>query len=226
MTKRSSISEDLRSARTTVKRLPDRAAYDRPTIEAILDEGLVCHVGFVVEGQPYVLPTIYARVGDEIYLHGSAASRMLGALGDGIAACVTVTLLDGLVLARSAFHHSMNYRSAVILGTARPVTDPEEKSRALRAIADHVIQGRWGEVRPPNEQELKATTVLALPLREASAKLRSGGPLDDEEDQAIRVWAGSLPLVLTPGAPVPDSRLEAGVPIPEYLLAYRRPQRR
>jgi nitroimidazol reductase NimA-like FMN-containing flavoprotein (pyridoxamine 5'-phosphate oxidase superfamily) len=205
--------------------MPKRGAYDRATIESILDEGLVCHLGFAVEGQPYVLPTIYARLGGEVFLHGSAASRMLRTLGDGIAMCLTVTLLDGLVLARSAFHHSVNYRSVVLLGTARTVLDNEEKTRALRAIVDHVLAGRWQAVRKPSEQELKATTVLALPLSEASAKVRTGGPIDDEEDYALPIWAGHLPLDLVPGVPVPDARLVAGIPIPAGLVGYRRPQR-
>jgi len=215
----------LASPRTTVKRRAQRGAYDRVTIDAILDEGLVCHLGFVVDGQPYVLPTIYARVGDEIYVHGSAASRMLRTLAAGVETCLTVTLVDGLVLARSAFHHSMNYRSVVVLGTARPVLDSGAKTRALRAIVDHVIADRWAVVRPPTEQELKATSVLALPLSEASAKVRAGGPIDDDEDHTIPVWAGHLPLVLVPGAPVADGALPAGVSVPERLLGYRRPQR-
>jgi nitroimidazol reductase NimA-like FMN-containing flavoprotein (pyridoxamine 5'-phosphate oxidase superfamily) len=204
--------------------MPKRGAYDRATIEAILDEGLVCHLGFAVEGQPYVLPTIYARVDDEVFLHGSAASRMVRALGDGIAMCFTVTLLDGLVLARSAFHHSVNYRSVVLLGTARPVLETEEKTRALRAIVDHVLAGRWQGVRTPSDQELKATTVLALPVSEASAKIRTGGPIDDEEDYALPIWAGHLPLALVPGAPVPDARLIEGLAVPAGLAGYRRPQ--
>src|SRR5947208_16052840 len=169
------------SERTRVRRFPGRACYERATIDAILDEGLVCHVGFVHEGQPFVLPTTYARVGDALYLHGSAASRMLRGLAAGIPVCVTVTLLDGLVFARSAFHHSMNYRSVVILGVATEVTQPGERLRALRAIVEHVTPGRWTAVRPPNERELKATSVLRLPIVEASAKVRSGGPLDDAE---------------------------------------------
>jgi nitroimidazol reductase NimA-like FMN-containing flavoprotein (pyridoxamine 5'-phosphate oxidase superfamily) len=204
--------------------MPKRGAYDRATIEAILDEGLVCHLGFAVEGQPYVLPTIYARVGGEVLLHGSAASRMLRALGDGVPMCLTVTLLDGLVLARSAFHHSVNYRSVVLLGTARPVLDAEEKTLALRAIVDHVLVDRWAAVRAPSEQELRATTVLALSLSEASAKIRGGGPIDDEEDYALPVWAGHLPLTLVPSAPVPDARLAPGARVPERLASYRRPQ--
>jgi nitroimidazol reductase NimA-like FMN-containing flavoprotein (pyridoxamine 5'-phosphate oxidase superfamily) len=214
----------LQTARTTVKRRAQRAAYDHATVEAILDEGLVCHVGFVVEGQPYVLPTIYARVGDRLYLHGSAASRMLRTLGGGVEACVTVTLLDGLVLARSAFHHSMNYRSVVVLGTARPVVDRDDKRRALQAIVDHVVPERWNGVRGPNEQEMKATAVLELALAEASAKVRSGGPLDDEADYALPVWAGQLPLELAPALPIPDERLPAGVPIPRSVTSYQRPR--
>jgi nitroimidazol reductase NimA-like FMN-containing flavoprotein (pyridoxamine 5'-phosphate oxidase superfamily) len=214
----------LQTTRTTVKRRAQRAAYDHATVEAILDEGLVCHVGFVVDGQPYVLPTIYARVGDRLYLHGSAASRMLRTLGDGVETCVTITLIDGLVLARSAFHHSMNYRSAVVLGTARPVVDRADKRRALQAIVDHVVPERWNGVREPNEQEMKATTVLGLPLAEASAKVRSGGPLDDEADYALPVWAGQLPLELVPALPIPDERLPVGVPIPQSVTAYRRPR--
>ena len=220
-----SSTESLESPRTTVRRMPKRGAYDRATIESILDEGLICHLGFAVDGQPYVLPTIYARVGGEVLLHGSAASRMLRALGDGVAMCLTVTLLDGLVLARSAFHHSVNYRSAVLLGTARAVLDNDEKTRALRAIVDHVLADRWQAVRVPNEQELKATTVLALSLSEASAKIRTGGPIDDEEDYALPIWAGHLPLALVAGVAVPDTRLTAGIPIPAGLAGYRRPQR-
>ena len=178
-----------------------------------------------MEGQPYVIPTIYARVGERLYLHGSAASRMLRALGRRHPVCVTVTLLDGLVLARSAFHHSVNYRSVVLLGTARAVLDTEEKTRALRAIVEHVLAERWQAARVPSEQELKATSVLALPLSEASAKIRTGGPIDDEEDYALPVWAGHLPLALVPGVPVPDARLAAGIPVPAGLADYRRPQR-
>jgi nitroimidazol reductase NimA-like FMN-containing flavoprotein (pyridoxamine 5'-phosphate oxidase superfamily) len=220
-----SITTSLESPRTTVKRRAMRGAYDRATIDAILDEGLVCHLGFVVDGQPYVLPTIYARVGEEIYVHGSAASRMLRTLASGVETCLTVTLVDGLVLARSAFHHSMNYRSVVVLGTARPVLDARAKTRAVRAIVDHVIADRWDVVRPPTEQELKATSVLVLPLSEASAKVRAGGPIDDDEDRTMPVWAGHLPLALVPGAPVADGALPAGVSVPERLLRYRRPQR-
>jgi uncharacterized protein len=199
------------SERATVRRLPKRAVYDRTQIDAILDDGLICHVGFVAEGQPFVIPTGYVRVGDRIYFHGSAASRMLRTLTEGVDVCLTVTLLDGLVLARSAFHHSMNYRSVVVLGQARPVTDPVEKWEALRSFTNHVARDRWEEVRPPNEQELKATSVLALPLDEASAKVRQGPPLDDEEDYGLRVWAGVAPVRARIGSLEPDDRLAAGV---------------
>lgn len=198
--------------RTQVKRLPKRAVYDRAQVHAILDEGLICHVGFVVDGQPYVIPTGYARAGDQLYIHGSAASRMLRALGQGVPVCVTVTLLDGLVLARSAFHHSMNYRSVVVLGEARVVHDPEEKMTALGHFTNHIVPGRWDEVRLPNEPELKSTTVLALPLDEVSAKVRTGGPVDDEEDYGLPVWAGVIPLRPEVGEPAPDARLLPGAP--------------
>jgi len=196
--------------RTRVRRLPARGAYDRATIDPILDEALVCHVGFVHDGQPFVLPTTYARVGDALYLHGSAASRMLRGLRDGIPMCVTVTLLDGLVFARSAFHHSMNYRSVVLLGTATEVVEPAERLIGLEAIVEHMARGRWAEVRPPNEKELKATMVLRLPLAEASAKVRTGGPLDDAEDMGWPCWAGHVPLRLTPLAAVPDGAAPVG----------------
>lgn len=198
--------------RTQVRRLPKRGVYDRAQIDAILDAGLVCHVGFVADGQPYVLPTGYVRVGDQIYLHGSAAGRMLRTLASGLDVCVTVTLLDGLVLARSAFHHSVNYRSVVILGKARLVTDPAERVEALWAFTNHVVPGRWEEVRPPNEQELKATSVLALELNEVSAKVRQGPPVDDEEDYALPVWAGVVPVRLSLGQPVADDRIRPDAP--------------
>jgi nitroimidazol reductase NimA-like FMN-containing flavoprotein (pyridoxamine 5'-phosphate oxidase superfamily) len=205
--------------RTKVRRLSKRASYDAATIHAIVDEALICHVGFVVDSTPFVIPTIHWREGDTLYFHGSAASRMLRSLRDGVDACVTVTLLDGLVLARSAFHHSMNYRSVVVFGKAREVTG-EEKLRALDSLVEHVVRGRSAEVRPPNEVELRQTLVLALPLEEASAKIRTGGPVDDEEDYALPVWAGVLPLRLTPGAPVADERMSDQVP--EYVRAYSR----
>jgi nitroimidazol reductase NimA-like FMN-containing flavoprotein (pyridoxamine 5'-phosphate oxidase superfamily) len=211
------------SDRVRVRRLPDRAVYDPARVHAILDEALVCHVGFVVDGQPFVIPTIHARVEDRLYFHGSAASRMLRALKDGVPVAVTVTLVDGLVLARSAFHHSMNYRSVVALGTAREVSDPEEKRAALDAIVEHVVPGRTAEVRPPSANELKATLVLCLPLEEVSAKVRTGPPLDDEEDYALPCWAGVIPLRLEPGAPVDDPRLAAGIEAPAGVRSYRRP---
>jgi nitroimidazol reductase NimA-like FMN-containing flavoprotein (pyridoxamine 5'-phosphate oxidase superfamily) len=194
----------LQTERTTIRRLPKRGHYDRATIEAILDEALLCHIGFVADGQPVVIPTIHARIGDTLYVHGSAASRMLRTLRDGVPACVTVTILDGLVLARSTFHHSMNYRSVVVFGTAREVTDREEKLRALEAIVEHVVPGRTREARAPNEKELVATMVLAMPIAEASAKIRTGPPLDDEEDYALPVWAGVIPMRLVTGEPIPD----------------------
>jgi uncharacterized protein len=208
--------------RTTVRRRPQRASYDRATVEAILDEGLFCHVGFLVDGQPYVIPTIYARVGDRLYIHGSAASRMLRTLCEGVPVCVTVTLLDGLVLARSAFHHSMNYRSVVILGTAVEVPEQIEKLGALKAIVEHVVPQRWEDVRWPSEQELKATLVLSLPLEEVSAKVRTGPPLDDEEDYQLRCWAGEVPLRLVPQAAVPDPRLDREILPPSYVSHYQR----
>jgi nitroimidazol reductase NimA-like FMN-containing flavoprotein (pyridoxamine 5'-phosphate oxidase superfamily) len=211
--------------RTTVRRLPDRARYDRATVHAILDEGLVCHVGFVDEGQPYVIPSAYARVGDRLVIHGSAASRMVKALAGGAPACVTVTLLDGLVLARSGFHHSMNYRSVVVLGRAAEISEPGEKRRALDAIVEHVAPGRVASVRPPSENELRATRVVALPLDEASAKLRTGPPKDDEADYALAVWAGELPLRLEPLAPVADPRPGPAVPVPPHVTGWRRPRR-
>ncbi|HEX6086479.1 MAG TPA: pyridoxamine 5'-phosphate oxidase family protein [Thermoanaerobaculia bacterium] len=200
--------------RTKVRRLAKRGSYDRETIHAILDEALVCHVGFVVDGAPVVIPTIHWREGDTLYVHGSAASRMLRSLKGGVDACVTVTLVDGLVLARSAFHHSMNYRSVVVFGKAREVTDGEKIS-ALEGLVEHVMKGRSRDVRQPNEIELKQTLVLALPLEEASAKIRTGGPVDDEEDYALPVWAGVVPLKLTRGEPIADQGVS--VPLPEYL---------
>jgi nitroimidazol reductase NimA-like FMN-containing flavoprotein (pyridoxamine 5'-phosphate oxidase superfamily) len=216
------MSTILQTERTTVRRLPKRGLYDRETIHAIIDEALICHVGFVVEGAPVVIPTIHTRVGETLYFHGSAASRMLRSLRGGVEACVTVTLLDGLVLARSAFHHSMNYRSAVVFGTAREVTDADEKLRALAALVEHVAAGRSVDARPPNEKELRQTLVLALPIEEASAKVRTGGPVDDEEDYDLPIWAGVLPLRLVPQSPLPDERLRAGIPVPGYVDQYAR----
>ena len=213
--------------RTTVRRLPDRARYDRATVDAILDEGLVCHVGFVDAGQPYVIPSAYARLGDRLVIHGSAASRMMKALAGGAPACVTVTLLDGLVLARSGFHHSMNYRSVVVLGRATEIENPAEKRRALDAIVEHVAPGRAASLRPHSEKELRATRVVALRLDEASAKVRTGPPKDDEADYALPVWAGELPLRLEPLAPVADARPGPGaaIPPPPQVTGWRRPRR-
>jgi uncharacterized protein len=208
--------------RVRVRRLADRGKYDAPTVHAILDEGLVCHVGFVVDAQPFVIPTLYARVDDELYVHGSAASRMLRTLADGVQVCVTVTLVDGLVLARSIFNHSMNYRSVVILGRAMLIEDREEKLRALEAFSEQIVRGRWKDVRPPTDSELKQTKVLALPLEEVSAKVRTGEPHDDDEDYALPIWAGTLSLPIVPGAPIPDARCLAGLEIPSYLRRYSR----
>jgi len=216
------MSEFTPTERTQVKRLPKRGHYDRETIYGILDAGFVCHVGFNADGQPYVIPTNYGRAGDTLYLHGSAASRMLRTLSGGVPVCVTVTHVDGLVLARSAFHHSVNYRSVVVLGTARLVEEPAEKMEALRIFTEHVLKGRWNDVRQPTEQELKGTMVLALPLEEVSAKVRTGGPVDDEADYALPVWAGVLPLETLPQPPQPDARLKADTPLPAYLKNYSR----
>jgi uncharacterized protein len=216
------MSDFTPTDRTQVKRLPKRGKYERETVFAILDAGFVCHVGFTVDEQPYVIPTNYGRSGDTLYLHGSAASRMLRTLSEGVPVSVTVTHVDGLVLARSAFHHSVNYRSVVILGTAQLVTDPAEKMEALRVFTEHVMKGRWDDVRQPTEQELKATTVLALPLEEVSAKVRTGGPIDDEEDYALPVWAGVLPLETAAKEPVPDPQRKSDLPIPPYLKSYSR----
>jgi nitroimidazol reductase NimA-like FMN-containing flavoprotein (pyridoxamine 5'-phosphate oxidase superfamily) len=199
------------SERTRVRRAPSRGLYDRDAIDAILDEGLVAHLGFVVDGQPYVIPTLHARVGDVVYVHGSAASRMIRTLSAGMPACLTVTLIDGIVLARSAFHHSMNYRSVVVLGEARPVTEPGELMTVLEALTNRLVPGRWDEVRPPNVKELKGTRVLALTLDEASAKARTGPPVDDDEDHALDVWAGVIPMALATGERRPDPQLRAGI---------------
>jgi nitroimidazol reductase NimA-like FMN-containing flavoprotein (pyridoxamine 5'-phosphate oxidase superfamily) len=209
-----------RTERTRVRRLPERAAYDRDTVHAILDEGFICHVGFVVDGQPFVVPTGYARAGETVYLHGSAGSRL--GLRPGMPVCVTVTLLDGIVLARSAFHHSFQYRSVVVLGRTRLVTDSEEKDEALSALVEHFVPGRSTDVRPGDRRELAATAVLALPLEEVSAKVRTGDPKDEEEDYDLPYWAGILPLSLQPGPPVSDSRLKPGIPVPPYVTTWSR----
>lgn len=208
--------------RTKLKRLPKRGHFDRETVYAILDEGFICHVGFAVDGQPFVIPTGYARAGDKLYIHGSQASRMLRTLSAGLDACVTVTIIDGLVLARSAFHHSMNYRSVLVFGRATVVDDPEEKMTALVALSEHIVRGRWADVREPNDEEMVQTTVLCLPIEEASAKIRTGPPLDDEEDYALPIWAGVVPLRLVAGDPVNDPRLPADIPVPEYAAHYKR----
>jgi len=210
------------TSRTNLKRLPKRGHFDRDTVYAILDEGFICHIGFVVDGQPFVIPTGYARVDDNLFVHGSQASRMLRTLANGIDACVTVTLVDGLVLARSAFHHSINYRSVVVFGRATLVEDRKEKDSALFAFSEQVIRGRWNDVREPTESELKQTTVLRLPLTEASAKVRTGPPIDDEEDYSMSTWAGVIPLRLVAGEPIADPRLPPGTDVPTYAINYGR----
>jgi len=210
------------SARTRVVREPQRAMYDRETVYSILDEGFICHIGFVVDGQPFVIPTAYGRKDGNLYVHGSAASRMLRNMKEGLPVCITVTLLDGLVLARSVFNHSMNYRSVVILGKATLVDDPEEKLAALRVLSQHILRGRWDDSRQPNEKELKATSVLRLPIEEFSAKIRTGPPVDDEEDYSFPTWAGVLPLKMKAGPPIADSKLEPVRDVPEYVRNYSR----
>jgi uncharacterized protein len=210
------------SARTRLVREADRAVYDRAAAYKILDEGFICHVGFVVDGQPFVIPTGYGRAGDSLYIHGSAASRMLRRVDEGIAVCVTVTLLDGLVLARSIFNHSMNYRSVVILGTAVAVNDAGEKLEALRLLSEHILPGRWAESRQPNEKELRATLVMRLPVEEFSAKVRQGPPIDDEEDYAFPTWAGVIPLEVVPGKPINDPKLDREREVPAYVSTYSR----
>jgi len=205
-----------RTERTRLRRLPKRAHYDRATVHAVLDAGLICHVGYVVDGQPYVTPTCYWRHGERLYWHGSSASRMLRRLREGIPACVTVTHVDGLVLARSGFHHSINYRSVMAFGTARAVAD-EDKLAALEDFVEHLLPGRWAELRPPTGQEIKATTVLWMDLEEVSAKIRIGPPVDDEEDYGLPIWAGVVPLATTVDAPEPDPRLLPGLSAPQYL---------
>ena len=211
--------------RTRIVREPERAVYDRAAAYEVLDEGFICHVGFSVDNQPYVIPTGYGRSGDNLYIHGSAASRMLRNLDQGVPVCVTVTLLDGLVLARSIFNHSMNYRSVVVLGTAKAVTDAAEKLEALRLLSEHILPGRWAESRLPNEKELKATMILRLPVEEFSAKVRQGPAIDDEDDYAFRTWAGVLPLNTLPGTPERDARCDPATPEPAYVSHYARKPR-
>ena len=214
------------TGRTTIRRLPQRGSYDRAVVYEILDDGLVCHLGFITDGLPYVIPTAYGRAADTLYIHGSPASRMLKVLREeGTEVCLTVTLLDGLVLARSAFHHSMNYRSVVVFGRATAVEDHAEKLAALRAFSEHVIPGRWAEVRQPSRNELNATLVLALPLEEASAKVRTGPPVDDEADYDLPVWAGEIPLRLVSGEAVCDPRLSKDIQVPPYAHRYRRAEK-
>jgi len=220
MTENTAMSE-----RTRIVREPQRAVYSREEIYKVLDEGFVCHVGFTAEGQTYVIPTMYARVGDAIYFHGSAASRMLRGVGSGLNVCVTVTLADGLVLARSVFNHSMNYRAVVALGNAVIVDKPGEKLEALRAFTEKILPGRWNDARQPNEKELKATSILRLPLHEVSAKIRVGGVEDDAEDYALNVWAGIVPLRLVADQPIRDERCDPSIPTPEYASQFRRSTR-
>jgi nitroimidazol reductase NimA-like FMN-containing flavoprotein (pyridoxamine 5'-phosphate oxidase superfamily) len=211
-----------RTERTKLKRLPKRGSFERETIYEILDEAFVCHVGFTIDEQPFVIPTAYARDGDRLLIHGSAASRMMRAMAWETDVCVTVTLVDGLVLARSAFHHSMNYRSVVIFGKAKLVSDDAEKMNALKAFTEHIVPNRWSEIRPPNEKELKATTVLALSLEEASAKVRTGDPVDDPEDYAMDVWAGVISLEMTAKKPIADAKLSNNIKMPSYVSDYKR----
>ena len=216
------MSEIIQTERTRLRRLPKRGAFERQTVNSILDEAFICHIGFFVDGQPYVIPTAFGRIGNDLYIHGSAASRMLRTLKQGVEMCLTATLVDGLVIARSAFHHSINYRSVVVLGKAVLVEDLEEKTRALEAITNHIVPGRWDDVRWPTELELKATSVLKLPIEEASAKIRTGPPIDDEEDYSLDIWAGVLPLRLEHGQPVDDDRLNDGLVPPDNIRNYTR----
>jgi nitroimidazol reductase NimA-like FMN-containing flavoprotein (pyridoxamine 5'-phosphate oxidase superfamily) len=216
------MNDIIQTERTRLRRLPKRGAFDRETVYSILDEAFICHIGFTVDEQPYVIPTAFGRVDDVLYIHGSSASRMLRTLSKEINMCFTATLIDALVLARSAFHHSINYRSVVVLGNSTLVTEDDEKNKALEAITNHIVPGRWYDVRWPNELELKATSVLKLPIEEASAKLRTGPPIDDEEDYAMNIWAGILPVELETGAPIDDDRLDNGAVPPNNITNYTR----
>ena len=216
-------TDALKTPRTTLRRKPDRGSHDWETIAPILDEGIICHIAFEAGGQPYAIPTIYGRDGRTLYIHGSPVSRMLRSLAEGVPMCVTVTLVDGLVLARSVFHHSMNYRSVVVLGTARRVDARAEKLHALEVITDHLVPGRWGDARIPNERELRATLVLRMEIDEASAKVRPGGVADEPEDMDFPVWAGRLPLALVAGKPETDPDVTAGIAAPPYVRDYKRP---
>jgi nitroimidazol reductase NimA-like FMN-containing flavoprotein (pyridoxamine 5'-phosphate oxidase superfamily) len=219
------MNEIPRTERTTLKRLPKRGSFDREIINSILDEGFICHVGFIADDRPVVIPTGYARVAENLIIHGSQASRMLRALEKGIDVCATVTLIDGLVLARSAFHHSMNYRSVVVFGRAQAIENGPEKIAALRALSEHMIAGRWDSVREPTDRELQQTTVLSVPLNEASAKIRAGQPIDDEEDYNLPIWAGVIPLRMVAQQPIADPRGEANIPTPGYAMDYHRTSR-
>jgi nitroimidazol reductase NimA-like FMN-containing flavoprotein (pyridoxamine 5'-phosphate oxidase superfamily) len=212
--------------RTRLRRLPKRGSFDREMVYSILDEAFICHIGFTVDDQPYVIPTAFGRVEDDLYIHGSSASRMLRTLSGGVEMCFTTTLVDGLVIARSAFHHSINYRSVVVLGKATLVEDLDEKNRALEAVTNHIVPGRWADVRWPNELELKATSVLKLRIDEASAKIRTGPPIDDDEDYELDIWAGVLPLTIEHGAPVDDDRLQPGITPPANITNYTRSRQR
>jgi nitroimidazol reductase NimA-like FMN-containing flavoprotein (pyridoxamine 5'-phosphate oxidase superfamily) len=207
--------------RTTVRRLPKRANYDRELIDSVIDEALSCHVGFAVDGRPWVIPTIHARIGDQLYLHGAVANHMLRTIGGGIETCVTITLVDGLVLARSAFHHSMNYRSVMVFGKAAIVDDPDEKRAAFHALVEHVVPGRTRDARPPTDKEMRATLVLRLPISEASAKVRTGGPVDDPEDLDLPIWAGQIPVSTVFG--LPSAEPGVGADLPGYVTDYARP---
>lgn len=210
------------TSQTQVKRAPKRGVYDRQTVYDILDEALYCHVGFVADQHPFVMPTIHVRIKDQLYIHGSTASRMIRTLQSGAPVCITVTLLDGLVLARSAYHHSMNYRSVVVLGTMSTVTDPNEKLTVFNALVENIVPNRSTQVRPPSEQENKATALMAITLNEASAKIRTGPPIDDEPDYDLPVWAGVVPLTLQANTPIPDNRLMPNVTCPENIQYYNR----
>lgn len=216
------MAQFKKSARTRINRLPKRGHYDRETIYAILDEALICHVGFVEDGQPYVIPINFARMDDTIILHGAKASRLLKHIEAGHPVCVEATIVDGLVLARSVFHHSVNYRSVVLFGTGHAIEEEQEKMAALEAVTEHLIPGRWKEARLPNPKEMKATRVVAIQIDEASAKVRVGPPVDEEEDYALPVWAGLLPLQETPAAPVRDELQSQDVVLPEYIAKYSR----
>ena len=216
------MTDIKQTPRTKIKRLPVRGSYEQDAIYQILDQALICHVGIVQDGAPIVIPTIHVRVGNQLILHGAPASRLLKYVGSGGSVCVTATQVDGLVLARSTFHHSMNYRSVVLMGKGKIIEDLQEKAHVLQALVEHIIAGRSKEAREPNHKELKGTMVVSIPIEEASAKVRTGPPVDDEEDYALPVWAGVLPLMLTPQTPIADSRLIEGVGLPDYVIDYQR----